>query len=163
MKCFALLPSCPNKFRLDVTIFFWNQDCSIYVALFAICFLTLSSNLTYLLCYLWINTVIVNCPEQQSYSFTICSVLRLFFSCSIICRIEFWDCSSNTEWSLYKLVYNDMINIKVVARLHPATSINTLCSKSILSYLNTWKISSNYSTIQGYYFLTLRSKNYRPL
>jgi len=36
-----------------------------------------------------------------------------------------------------KLVYNNVTNTKVVARLHLATSINVICFKSILLYLDT--------------------------
>jgi len=33
----------------------------------------------------------------QAYFLTVCSVLRLFYSCSLNHRIEFWNCLSNTE------------------------------------------------------------------
>ena len=52
-----------------------------------------------------------------------------------------------------------MTNTKVTVRLHLATSIDVLCFKSVLLYLDTQKTSFNYPTIQEYHFLTLRYKN----
>ena len=56
-----------------------------------------------------------------------------------------------------------MINTRVAARLHSATFMDTLCSKSVLSCLDTWRTAFNCLTVQGHYFLTLRGKNCKPL
>ena len=56
-----------------------------------------------------------------------------------------------------------MTNTRVATRLHLATFIDALCSKSILLCLNAWRISFSCSTAQEYYFLTLRNKNCKPL
>ena len=61
------------------------------------------------------------------------------------------------------MVHNDMINTRVAARLHSATFMDTLCSKSVLSCLDTWRTAFNCLTVQGHYFLTLRGKNCKPL
>jgi len=54
-------------------------------------------------------------------------------------------------------------NTRVAARLYPATSINFLCSKSVISCLNTWRTSFNYSIVQDQHFLSLRDKNCKIL
>jgi len=42
-----------------------------------------------------------------------------------------WDCLSKAECSLYQMVHNNMTNTRVATGLHPATSIDVLCSNSI--------------------------------
>ena len=61
------------------------------------------------------------------------------------------------------MVHNNVTNTRVAARLHPATSLDALCSKSVLSYLDTWRIAFNCPTVQECHFLTLRDKNHKPL
>jgi len=56
-----------------------------------------------------------------------------------------------------------MTNTRVITELHLTISIDALYSKSVTSYLNAWRISFNYPTIQEYYFLTLRDNNYKFL
>ena len=46
---------------------------------------------------------------------------------------------------------------------HPATSLDTLCFKSILSYLDAWRTVFNRPMVQGRHFLTLRGKNRKLL
>jgi len=99
----------------------------------------------------------------QAHSLAVCSALRLFFSQGYDYRIDFWDCPSKAEWSLYQLVHNDVTNTRVAAGLYPATSLDALCSKSVLSCLDAWRTAFNHPTVQGRYFLTLRGKNYKPL
>ena len=93
------------------------------------------------------KTVGFSVHSGQTHSFTISFILRLFFSYSPNYRIKFWDCLSNAEWFLYQLVYDDITNTKVAARLHSTTSIDVLCFKSIFLYLDVWKIFFNYPTI----------------
>jgi len=95
----------------------------------------------------------------QAYSLAVCSALRLFFSQGHGYRIDFWDYPSKAEWFLHQLVYSDVTNTRVSAGPHPATSIDFLCSKSVISCLDTWRISFNCSTIQGQHFLPLRDRN----
>ena len=83
----------------------------------------------------------------QAHSLAVCSVLRLFFSQGHGYRIDFWDCPS--KWSLHQLVHNNVINTKVAAGLHPATSIDFLYSKSVISCLDIWRILFNCPTVQG--------------
>ena len=91
--------------------------------------------------------------SKQVHLLTIYSVLRLFFSSSLSHRIEFWDCLNKTEWSLNQVVHNNVTNTKVAARHYLVTYINSLCSKSVLSYLNTllhtnqWQNYLNTSTL----------------
>jgi len=85
----------------------------------------------------------------QAYSIAVCSVLRLFFSQGHGYRIDFWDCSSKAEWSLHQLVHNNVTNTRVAAKLHPATSIDFLHSKSVISCLDTWRTLFNCPTVQG--------------
>jgi len=85
----------------------------------------------------------------QAHSLVVCSALRLFFPQSHGYRIDFWDCSSNAEWSLHHLVHNNVTNTRVAAGPHPAASIDFLHSKSIISCLNIWKTSFNCPTVQG--------------
>ena len=95
----------------------------------------------------------------QAHSLAVCSVLRLFFSQGYGYRIDFWDCSSKAELSLHQLVHNNVTNTRVSARPHPATSIDFLCSKSVISCLDTWRTSFNCPTVQGQHFLPLRDRN----
>ena len=95
----------------------------------------------------------------QAYSLAVCSILRLFFSQGHGYRIDFWDYLNKAKWSLHQLVYNDVTNTRAFARPHLATSINFLCSKSVISYLDTWRTSFNYPTVQGQHFLPLRDRN----
>jgi len=46
----------------------------------------------------------------------------------------------------------------VAAGLHPATFLDALCSKSVLSCLDAWRTTFNHPTVQGRHFLTLRGK-----
>ncbi len=95
----------------------------------------------------------------QAYSLAVCSTLRLFLSQGYGYRINFWDCPSKAEWSLHQLVHNDVTNTRVAAGLHPATFIDFLDSKSVISCLDTWRTLFNCPTVQGQYFLPLRDKN----
>ena len=61
------------------------------------------------------------------------------------------------------MVHNNVTNTRVAARLHPATSLNALHSKSVLLCLDTWRTTFSHPTVQGYHFLTLRGKNCKPL
>ena len=56
-----------------------------------------------------------------------------------------------------------MTNTRVTAELHPATSLDALCSKSVLLCLDAWRTAFNHPTVQGHHFLTLRDKNCKPL
>ena len=99
----------------------------------------------------------------QAHSLAVCSALRSFFSQDYGYRIDFWDCPSKAEWSLHQLVHNNVTNTRVAAGLYPATSINFLHSKSVISCLNTWRKSFNCPTVQGQYFLPLRDRNWQIL
>ena len=57
------------------------------------------------------KTVDFSIYSEQAYSLAICSILILFFSYSLNYKIE--NCSSNTEQSLYWLVYNNVTNTRV--------------------------------------------------
>ena len=95
----------------------------------------------------------------QAHSLAVCSALRSFFSQGHSYRINFWDCPSKAEWSLHQLVHNNVTNTRVSTGPHPATSINFLCSKSVISCLNIWRTLFNHPTIQGRHFLPLRDRN----
>ena len=99
----------------------------------------------------------------QTHSLAVYSALRLFFSQGHGYRIDFWDCPSKAEWSLHQLVHNDVTNTKVSTGPHPATSINFLRSKSVISCLDTWRTLFNCPTVQGQHFLPLRDRNQRFL
>jgi len=101
--------------------------------------------------------------SEQTHSLTVCSALRSFFSGGLSHRIEFWGCPSKAEWSLYQMVYNDVTNTRVAAGHHLVTFMNSLCSKNVLSCLNTWKTAFNCPTVWEHYFLTLRNKNHKSL
>ena len=83
----------------------------------------------------------------QAHSLAVCSALRLFFSQGYGYRINFWDYPSKAEWSLHQLVHNGVTNTRVAAGPHPATSIDFLHSKSVISYLDTWRTLFNHPTI----------------
>ena len=99
----------------------------------------------------------------QAHSLAVCSALQSFCCSGSSHRIEFWDCPSNAEWSLHQMVHNDVTNTRVAAGLHPATSLDALHSKSVLSCLDAWRTTFNRPTVQGRHFLTLRGKNHKPL
>ena len=99
----------------------------------------------------------------QAHSLAVCYALRVFFSQGYGYRIDFWDCSSKAEWSLHQWIHNDVTNTRVSAGPHPATSIDFLCSKSVISCLDTWRTLFNHPTIQGRHFLPLRDRNRRFL
>jgi len=109
------------------------------------------------------RSVDLSVHSGQAHSLAVCSALRSFFCSGSSHRIEFWDCLSNAEWSLYQMVHNDVTNTRVAARLHPATSLDALRSKSVLSCLDAWRTAFNRPTVQGHHFLTLRGKNRKPL
>ena len=85
---------------------------------------------------------------RQAHSLAVCSALRLFFSQGHSYRIDFWNCPSKAEWSFHQLVHNDVTNTRVATGLHPPTSIDFLCSKSVISCLDTWRTSFNRPTVQ---------------
>ena len=95
----------------------------------------------------------------QAHSLAVCSALRLFFSQGHSYRIDFWDCPSKAEWSFHQLVHNNVTNTRVSAEPHPATSIDFLHSKSVISCLDTWRTLFNCPTVQGQHFLPLRDRN----
>ena len=95
----------------------------------------------------------------QAHSLAICSILRSFFFQGYSYRIDFQNYFSKTKWSLDQLVHNNVTNTKMTTRFYLVTSINFLYSKSTISCLNIWRISFNYLTIQGQYFLSLRDRN----
>ena len=99
----------------------------------------------------------------QAHSLAVCSAFRSFFCSSSSYRIEVWDCPSNTEWSLHQMVHNNVTNTRMATELHPATSLDALCSKSILLCLDTWRTTFNHPTVQRCHFLTLRGKNHKLL
>ena len=78
--------------------------------------------------------------------------VKLSLSFTILTRIwkkieiKFWDYLVNIKWSLHQLVYNNVTNTKVATRLHLATSVNTLYSKSILLCLNVIRESTSHTT-----------------
>ena len=96
---------------------------------------------------------------RQAHFLAVCSALRLFFSQDHSYRINFWDCPSKAEWSLHQLVHNNVTNTRVSAGPYPATSIDFLCSKSVISCLDTWRTLFNHPTIQDQHFLPLRDRN----
>ena len=73
----------------------------------------------------------------QVHFLAVCSVLWLFFGSGSSHKIEFWDCPSKADCSLYQMVYNDVTNTRVAAGLHLATSLDVLHSKSVFSCLDT--------------------------
>ena len=93
------------------------------------------------------RSVDLSVHSGQAYSLVICSALRSFFCSSSSYSIEFWDCSSTAEWSLHQMVHNNVTNTRIAARLYPATSINFLHSKSIISCLDIWRPLFNHPTI----------------
>jgi len=105
------------------------------------------------------KTVDPSVYSRQTHFLVICSILRLFFCSGLSHKINFWNCPSKAEWSLHQMVHDDITNTRVAARLYSATSIDTLCSKSVTSCLDTWRTSFNHSTVHKFYFLTLRGKN----
>jgi len=109
------------------------------------------------------RSVDLSVHSGQAHSLAVCSALRSFFCSGSNHRIEFWDCPSNAKWSFHQMVHNDITNTRVAAGLHPATSLNALHSKSVLSCLDAWRTTFNHPTVQGYHFLTLRGKNHKPL
>ena len=56
-----------------------------------------------------------------------------------------------------------MTNTRVSTGPHLATFIDFLCSKSVISCIDTWRTSFNHPTIQGWHFLSLRDRNQRFL
>jgi len=50
----------------------------------------------------------------------------------------------------------------IFARLHPATSLDALRSKSAASYLDAWRTSFGRSSYQGCHFLSLKGGNRKP-
>ena len=105
----------------------------------------------------------IGVQSRQPRSGLVQNALRLFFCSGSSHRIEFWDCPSKAEWSLHQLVHNDVTNTRVSAGPHPATSIDFLHSKSVISCLDTWRTLFNHPTVQGRHFLLLRDRNQRFL
>ena len=93
------------------------------------------------------KTVNSSVHSRQAYFLVICSILILFFCGNLSHKINFWNCSSKAEWPLHQMVHNNVTNTRAATRLYLATSIDTLCSKSVTSYLDTWRTSFNHSTV----------------
>ena len=83
----------------------------------------------------------------QAHSLAVCSALRLFFSQGHGYRIDFWNCPSKAEWSLYQLVHENVTNTRIAAELYSATFIDFLYFKSIISCLDIWRTFFNHSII----------------
>jgi len=62
----------------------------------------------------------------------------MHLDCSLLVAlaIELWNFLSKAKWFLHKIVYNDVTNTRVVARLYLASSVNALYSKSVTLYLD---------------------------
>jgi len=118
--------------------------------------------ITHLLCFAG-KTVDFFIHSKQAYLLAFGFIPRLFFYCSISHRIKFWNYPSNTKWFLYQLIHNNMTNIRVATRLYLITFFDALFSKSVLSYLDTWRTFFNHPTVQEHHFLTIRNKNDKPL
>jgi len=95
----------------------------------------------------------------QAHSLAVCSALRSFLSQDYDYRIESWNCPSNAEWFLHQLVHNDVTNTRVATGLHPATLINFLYSKSVISCMDIWRTFFDHPTVQDQHTLPLRDRN----
>ena len=67
-----------------------------------------------------------------------------------------WDCPSKVQWSLHFLAHEDTTSTKIAAGRHPATSFDTLRSKSATACLDTWRTSFAHPSSQGHHFLPLK-------
>ena len=82
------------------------------------------------------KTVDLSVYFRQAYSQAIYFVIRLFFCGGFGYKIEFWNCPSKAEQFLYQMVYNNMTNTRVAAKLYLVASIDALYSKSVTLYLD---------------------------
>jgi len=98
----------------------------------------------------------------QAYSLAIICALRQFFAESHDQLIDFWDCPSNAQWSLYHLVHDDVTKTRISAGLHLVTSLDALHSKSAASCLDAWRTSFGCPSYQGHHFLSLKGSNRKP-
>ena len=99
----------------------------------------------------------------QAHSLAIVCALRGFFTGQPDHSIDFWDCPSNVQWSLHHLVHDNVTNTCITAGHHPATSLDTLCSKSTASCLDAWRTSFSCPSSQGCHFLPLKDGNHKSL
>jgi len=77
----------------------------------------------------------------QAYSLTIVQALRSFFTNYPDRSIHFWDCPSKAQWSFHFLAHEDITSTKIATGRHPATSLDTLRSKSATTCLDAWRTS----------------------
>jgi len=75
----------------------------------------------------------------QAHSLAIVQALRGFFTNCPDRSIHFWDCPSKAQWSLHFLAHEDATSTKIAAGCHPATSLDTLRSKSAAACLDIWR------------------------
>ena len=99
----------------------------------------------------------------QAHSLAIIQTLRQFFAESPDQHIDFRDCPSNAQWSLHYLIHNNVTKIRISARLHPATSLDALRSKSAAFCLDAWRTFFSRPSYQGHHFLSLKGGNRKPL
>jgi len=61
----------------------------------------------------------------QAHSLIVVCALRGFFTGQPNHSINFWNCPSNAQWSLYHLVYEDVTNTHISARHHCHRKVTT--------------------------------------
>ena len=88
--------------------------------------------------------------------FAIVQALRTFFTNHPDRSIHFWDCPSKAQWSLHFLAHENATSTKIAAGRHPATSLDTLRSKSAAACLDAWRTSFARPSSQGCHFLPLK-------
>jgi len=92
----------------------------------------------------------------QVHSLAIIQALRGFFTNHSDRSIHFWDCPSKAQWSLHFLAHEDATSTKIAAGHHPATSLDTLQSKSATACLDAWRTSFARPSSQSRHFLPLK-------
>jgi len=85
--------------------------------------------------------------SEQAYFLAICSILGSFFWVVLVIKLNSRIVQTRLSSLFTKIVYNDVTNTRVAARLHLITSINIFCFKSVTSCLDTWRTFFNYLTI----------------
>ena len=73
----------------------------------------------------------------QAHSLAIICALRQFFTESPDQLIDFWDCPSNAQWSLYHLVHDNITKTRISAGLHPWLTTSRLSRTLLPSWRST--------------------------
>ena len=101
----------------------------------------------------WIFNPSIHLYQQQSI--TILKDLRSFFNKQPSNVIEFWNCLSNSKWSLHAAVDNDMKKFNLILISLSKTLWDFSKKEECYSIIRNWQMTFQASNLRGKQFLNL--------